>query len=239
MKLLVAIAAHYATERVRYLEAVLNELSTYQCQVDIIIDTNDYMMPVFEVTHTRAIHQNLAHPFHLTQMHRQHFKREIDHYDWFMYLEDDMLVKWETFLAYTDKFPKMWPKYVPSFIRIEEKDGEEFISDVTEQHSPNLVWIDTQPYFSLPFPQHYHAFWISPAYALKETMDLNFTKLHDSRESAASYFLWEKKKKGLLTIVNEGNKFQIGEDCFSYHLPSNYIDSNMLNAKIKLKEIFI
>lgn len=241
MKLLVCIAAHYAPERIKYLERVLEELKTYQCEVSIIIDSNAEIP-----NHTSFVHKDLQHPFHLTQMHRQHFKDYITNfsfdqteYDWFMYIEDDMLLPWENFLSYTEKLPKLWPGYVPSFIRIEEKDGGQYISDVTDRQQANFIWIDNRPFIALPFPQHYHAFWIAPQWVLKQTINEDFTKLHDSRERSASYLMWELHKKGLLEVENRDGKFQIKEDCYSWHLPNNYIDSDMKNGKIKVKEIFI
>lgn len=242
MKLLVCIAAHYAPERIKYLEQVLSALMEYQCGVDVIIDTNDFNFPLIRsYSRKRFVHPDLKHPFHLTHMHRQHFKEQIENYDWFMYLEDDMLVPWENFLAYTKKFEPLWRSgYVPSFIRIEEKDNEQYISDVTEQYSiTNFIWIEGKPFIALPFPQHYHAFWIAPKWLLKQTINESFTKLHDSREQAASYLMWELKRSGLLEIDNIDGKFQIKEDCYSWHLPNNYIDSNMPNGKIKVKEVFI
>lgn len=239
MKLLVCIAAHYAPDRLQYLQKVLDELRTYQCEVDIIIDCNTNNYNVILSDYKIYTHGSFSHPFHLTQIHRSHFKRELNNYDWFMYLEDDILLPWENFLSYTQKFPLMWPDYVPSFIRIEEKDGEQYISDVTDRQHAKLIFIDGRAFINLPFPQHYHAFWIAPQWVLKQTINDDFTKLHDSRERAASYLMWELHKKGLLEIENRGGKFHIKKDCYSWHLPNNYIDSGMKNGKIKVEELFV
>jgi len=241
MKLLVCIAAHYSHERIQYIESVLECLSTYQCEVFVMIDTNS---PEFKCQHfglniRGVVHDSLSHPFHLTQMHRSHFEREINNYDWFMYLEDDMLLPWENFLSYTKKFDLLWPNYVPSFLRIEEKDKIQYISDVTDRQHANFVFIDGRCFFALPFPQHYHAFWIAPQYVLKQTINEDFTKLHDSRERAASYLMWDLHKKGLLEVENRDGRFQIKKDCYSWHLPNNYIDSSMKNGKIKVEDIFV
>lgn len=240
MKLLVCIAAHYAPERIKYLEQVLSALIEYKCDVDVIIDTNDFNFPLIDsASHKRFVHPNLAHPFHLTQMHRQHFKEQIENYDWFMYLEDDMLVPWDNFLSYTEKFEMLWPMFVPSFFRIEERGGEQYVSDVIQKHPPQYIQLGDKFYFEFPFPQNYHAFWIASKQALKETITNKFTKLHDSRERAASYFNWELNKPALVEIELIHSKWQIKEDCFAYHLPNNYIDSDMLNGKILVKEVFI
>ncbi len=249
MKLLVCIAAHYVPERIKYLERVLENLKTYQCEIDIIVDSNtgDWKSEYFQCINPERAnkieyipHGGFSHPFNLTQIHREHFKRELNNYDWMMYLEDDMLVSWENFLEYTKKFNFLWPNYVPSFIRIEEKEGKQYISDVTEHYKINeIIKIEGREFIALPFPQHYHAFWIAPTWVLKQTIDKKFTKLHDNRESAASYLMWELQKKGLLEIMKKNEKYQIKEDCYSWHLPSNYIDSGMPNGKILVEEIFI
>jgi hypothetical protein len=261
--LLICIAAHFNIDRKKYLECVLQNISdNYKCSYDIIIDTNsndldyhwyvmekDYLFTLFPTTNrpnkiTIISHTQLQHPFNLTQLHRQHIKDNIDNYNNFMYIEDDMYVPYANYLAYLEKFKILFPfGYVPSFVRIEMKDDEEFISDVPEQYRINestLFYCSGKSYVSFKFPYNYCAFWIMPSKELKETMTPGFARLHDSRESAASYVSWELQKTPLIEINKIDDKYFIDESCYSYHLPNTYaLMDGYPNGKIKLKEIFI
>lgn len=246
--LLICIAAHYNPDRIKYLTQVLDSISKeYECEYDIIIDTNSYQLEqeLVGINVEIFVNNNLQHPFHLTQMHRQHMKDHLENYDNFMYIEDDMWVPYENYLQYLNKFKTLFPLgYVPSFVRIEMKDDKEFISDVTEQYRINestLVDIYGYKFVSFRFPYNYHAFWIMPSKELKETMVPDFfIRLHDSRESAASYINWELQKTPLIEINKIEDKYFIDESCYSYHIPNTYVlMENYPNGKIKLKDIFI
>ncbi len=240
-KLLVCIAFHYNPEldRFKYLMGVIgNFIYNYKdFDINIIIDTNTpinfyeiFSRPDSIVRH--IAHPNLAHPFHLTWMHRKHIKDNIDNYDYFMYCEDDMLVPYENFLNYIETFERLWPLYVPGFIRVEEFEGVQYCSDVTQQHKCIPYKFGNRQFFALPYLENYHAFWIMPQKQLKETIKPDFVKVTDGREFAAMYTGWELGKPCLVEIENG----QVSPKCYSYHLPNNYANSRKL---IKVNEIFI
>lgn len=244
--LLICLAFHYNhpnDERFDYFWKVYENISkNYKGTVDIIIDTNSpYLYHSVKLENvTIFLHENMAHPFHLTMKHREHFAMEIDNYNTFYYSEEDMLLPYENYLSYHEKFKFMYPKYVPSFIRIEYKDGQEYVSDVIKQHnSSDRIIINGRTFFAFPFPENYFACYIATRQSLFENMDKDFTRLHDSREKAASFFVWEKNKTGLVEIELKNGKYVVCENSYVYHLPNNYIDSTMPNAKIKVNEIFI
>ena len=43
--------------------------------------------------------------------------------------EDDIDLPFENFVEYSNNFALLWPKYIPSFIRIEEKDNTQYVVD--------------------------------------------------------------------------------------------------------------
>ncbi len=241
--LLICIAFHYSEERLKYLYEVLKNITLYNCGVEIIIDTN-----TFNIEHlnripniTVFVHQKLEHPFHLTWIHRQHIKNNIDNYNVFMYIEDDEVVPYLNYLNYIENFKLLWPNNVPSFVRIEVKDMVEYVSDIPKQIEPHdgLYWIHsgTNKIFAIiPFPINYHGFWIMPQKELKESMKENFVRLSDGREFAAMYVGWELGKATLLQIENG----VISKKCYSYHLPNNYaLSEGTPNGKIKPENIFL
>lgn len=237
--LLVCIAFHYnhPSDRIDYILEVIRNYQNNYNSFDIIIDTNSkYIEHTLRIENVKvALHENLQHPFHLTWMHRKHIKDNIDNYDNFMYVEDDMLVPYENYLNYLENFKLLWPRAVPSFVRIEENNGEQFISDVPKQQQLHIHHINGKQFHSFTFPYSYHAFWIMPAKELKETMNNEFVQLSDGREFAASHVAWGLNKMPMVELENG----QISKKCYSYHLPNNYATSpGTPNGKIKPENIF-
>src|SRR6185503_19269888 len=168
--------------------------------------------------------------------HRHHIKDNIDNYENFMYIENDILVPYENYLNYLENFKLLYPKYVPSFIRIEEKGGVEYVSDVLEKQNLNVISIGDKVFTALPFPYNYHGFWIMPQKELRESINEDFIMLSDGREFNAMWVGWGLGKPALVEIENG----QVSEKCYSYHLLNNYALANgCKNGKIKAKEIFI
>jgi hypothetical protein len=237
--LLVCISAHYNPDRTKYLEEVIYKLrSTYKVSLDIIIDTQTFNYEHLNNSENMQVfvHQNLKHPFHLTWCHREHIKNSIDRYKNFMYIEDDMDVPFENYQNYLENFKILYPKYVPSFVRIEKKDGEEFISDIPTVQNLDAIKIGEKWFHIFPFPINYHAFWIMPQKALKESLKNNFVQYTDGREFAAMYVGWELGKQALVELDNG----LISKKCYSYHLPNNYaLSVGHPNGKIKPEDIFI
>lgn len=240
--LLICIAFHCVPDRFEYLREVVNNfVACYPQPLKIIIDTNEeYILnhPYGEYVEV-VVHKDLEHPFHLTGMHRKHIADNIDKYDVFCYIEDDELLPYENYMNYLENFKLLYPKYVPSFIRIEEKNGEEYVSDVLENQTLSIIQVGGKEFAALPFPQNYHGFFIMPQKELKESIISNaasFLHLSEGREFNAMWTGWGLGKPALVEIENG----QVSKKSYSYHLPNNYCMADGLpNGKIKAKEIFI
>jgi hypothetical protein len=222
--------------RLQYLNQVLARfLKTYKMQFHIIIDTNTSETEVLirELYSDQInsniieifVHDTLPHPHSLTWAHRFHFKDNIDKYDIFMYLEDDMDLPYENFINYIENFNIMWPHFVPSFVRVEsDANGELFSSDHLLVHKLNwsqLAQAGSKRFMRLHMD--YNALWIMPRKALMPTIKDWFARWEVNghiRETAASYILWELKVHGLYEVNPEG---KISEKCYVYHLPNNYV----------------
>ena len=231
IKLLICIAFHYIPERIKYVESLIKRFSAYPLDVTIIVDCNEHIK--IEGAHV-SVHNRLEHPYYLTWMHRKHIKNNVDNYDWFMYVEDDMDIPWENFQTYMENFSLLWPVYIPSFVRIEEFEGKQFITDMTERQSKVSINIKEKEFLSLNSP--YHAFWIMPQKELKETLTKDFVRMTTYREMAASYPMWELQKKPMVMIENG----QISPLCYSYHLTNNYAEfPSTPFAKIEINKLLI
>lgn len=228
-KLLVCIAFHNNPDRLAFINSVIENYKKYQINVDIIVDTNEKLD-----LNTNVFVHKLNHPHYLTWVHRIHFKENIDNYDYFMYVEDDMLVPYEGFCEYVENFNIVWELgYVPSFIRVETFDNKEFITDVTVEQFIEPIIIENKVFVTLTQP--YHAFWIMPQKELKESFTDSFVKEEVCRENAASYPMWGLNKTPIVRIEEN----QISKLCYSYHLANNYASNpNTPFAKIEIKNIF-
>ncbi len=214
-KLLVCISFHHNPEKIQYLKSIINRFNTYGLNVDIIVDTNAPIeIPGINV----VVHNNLNHPWNLTWMHRTHIKNNIDLFDYFMYVEDDMDVPYENFKNYIDSFSELWAlDCVPSFIRVEIFNNKKYVVDIIEnQCLENVRSIGGKKFINLTQP--YHAFWIMPQKELKNTMKENFDTIGFTREEAAWYPGLGLNKKQMVLVEND----QVSKLCYSYHLTNNY-----------------
>lgn len=218
-KLLVCISFHYVESRIENLKKIVDSFLNYKLKTTIIIDCNQDLN-FFEEYDNIIVktHNNLSHPFHLTSVHRLTMVDEIDNFDYFMYVEDDMLVPYQNFLEYINNFDELYKlNCVPSFVRIEELNGVEYIVDLTSrQVDGSKIGINSKTFISLNQP--YHAFWILPNKELKESINDNFTIVHPNRELSASYVMWGLNKTPY--VLMDGNK--INKLSCSYHLTNNY-----------------
>lgn len=222
--LLICIAHHYSADRVKYLRRVIENFeNNYKVSFDIKL-------------HCSLSNKNLEHPFHLTGLHRQYMADNIENYEMFFYVEDDELLPFENYLNYIENFNLLWPQYVPSFVRIEEKDGEQYISDVPARQPLNIIEVGGKQFGYFPFPYSYNGFWIMPQKELKESINESFLKLSDGREFNAMWVGWGLNKTPLVEIENG----KVSKKVYSYHLPNTYalMEGNM-NGKIKVEEVFI
>jgi len=233
--LLICIAFHYNQDRLYLLDTVINNIrDNYKCSVDIVIDTNEILEDWNAPNVVVVQHTDLSHPFHLTWQHRKHFLNSIDKYKNFMYIEDDMVIPYANYLNYLDNFKLLYPHNVPSFIRIELKGEEYYVTDVTEPQELNKINVGEKDFVILNQP--YHAFWIMPQKELKESITRTFYKPTDCRECAASYIMGELKLVPLVELDGD----EISELCYSYHIANNYVNADGIPfAKLKPNQIFI
>lgn len=239
--LLICISHHSAPGRLDFLRQTLLAFKDYQEELDIIIDTNavGLMIPDLLWDDISIVsHVSLAHPFHLTWQHRRHFKDRLDQYSYFLYLEDDIRLNYPNYLRYLANFTQLWPNYVPSFVRIEELNGIKMALDVTRPQICQPIEVAGRLFCALQQP--YHGFWLMPRAELAASMSDAFTRVSDSRETAASFPMWELGKTPLVQIEQVDGRYQIHPECWAFHLPNNYSrEPSSPHGKIPVKEIFV
>jgi hypothetical protein len=160
-----------------------------------------------------------------------------------MYIEDDILVPSQAikyWLKYTD-FGLTDQKFNLGFLRIEIKDGDEYVTDL-EYKLDTSTEIDERHYF-VNNKNPYCAFWIynkaefnkfveSPYYETR-IENVNF-----AREQSAFGFNRGWYKATVIpsvnaTVIPSVNATLLDPDCRIYHMPNNYIYDTSLFAKTR------
>ena len=169
-----------------------------------------------------------------------------------MYTEDDIWIPRENYLNYLRVFEIMWPEFIPSFVRTEEKDGGIYCADAfirTRIGRSDLVEIGDRRFVTLDNP--YHAFWIMPRDALKKSMNGDFERIYEGkkwiREIAASYGLapgscphacwgsYDIQKKGLVEV---DDRLVVSPLCRVRHTTNKYINDHAFNfGKIRVDRL--
>ena len=120
MKILVAIANHDNGNR-QYLEQVISAYKSMPIHVDIVILSNipKYLGPNIEV----RVGVPSSNPWSLPFAHRRLFRERIDEYDFFIYSEDDTLLRWTSLQAFMDSVENLHENEIAGFIRTEKSPG--------------------------------------------------------------------------------------------------------------------
>ena len=244
MKLLVSIAL-YCNEIMKHridnlYKIIDNYLNNYPIEVFISIETNSKKITgvifdkYFDELFTKRLKINIheisfmKHPFDLTKMHREIFKKNIYKYDYFMYIEDDILIPYNSFAEYVEKFEDLHKlEFFPGLIRLEKKDDIFYSTDNTMVHhiyNKDIITINNRRYFKINNP--YCACWIAPKEFLKNAInDANSKFIHTNtheyiREEMANFL---DKGLSMTSLVELDNKNKIHANCFIYHLTNNYV----------------
>jgi len=236
MKLLICITYHHTSDQ--HLKNLFFNLQnikdTYKCSYKVVIHVNSeeakqLILNDFPDTEVHVAGP-MFHPWALTWGHRQYIKDHINVYDVFMYIEDDMLIKYEQLTNYLENLESVWPNYIPTFIRYEVNDeGERYALDIQgiRFDERNILSVNDKRYYRL----HgiYCACWILPAKILKEHITDVFTNTPTTyeqiRTTAASYTNGPLRKALNISLLLELEKdqLQLSELCTIHHLSNRYI----------------
>ena len=150
-------------------------------------------------------------------------------YDFFMYIEDDMLVSWDAILRWHLETQLLSPTgFLRGFLRVEKnRDDVWMATDVRRpMKNPPLLKAGGQRYISPTHP--YHAFWIYTREQMEEFVEtqawLDGDAPWDSRASAAAGMMFSNPPRSyrhrvLLPIDDD---LTVAEDVRVVHLPNTY-----------------
>lgn len=261
ISLLVHIAFHYVPHRWQYLERVLTALTAYEIErVLIVVDSNTSevgeriagLSCPKRLTVRVEVHRDLAHPFDLTWAHRKHMAGAVEAFDYFMYLEDDIYVPWQTFEAWLRRSESVSRRgFIHGFLRVETDLAGNPVSSDWRRHSrrPAMIKIDGVTYIRPEW--FYQACWVYSRSMLQRFLRTDaWTRgchtwssvVRNHRAGGAANYTREFSAFGmacaapgrprvLLPVDDTGH---ILPDCWIYHLPNNYAqgsDLKLLDAR--------
>ena len=249
---LIHIAFHYNYERLKYLKTVIDTICGYEfCKISVVIDTNSEEFKLSDVAitgshvHCRVeIHERLEHPYLLTWAHRDHIEVNADEYDYYMYIEDDIAVSWDSLNAWRDDQSLLHPLgLLRGFVRTEtRKDGALVASDYESRQSlKKVIRIENKRFLHTGYP--YQAFWIYSKNQLDSFINSRCWREKVSqwgiRENAAAGMTWLNPNEHRVMIPMT-DQAVLDERAFVQHLPSNYVDNLSTKlAKITFEDLFV
>ena len=249
ISLLVHVAFHFAAHRWQYLERVLAGLAEFEIdRLLVVIDSNtndvsERLAALSLPSHCDVrvdVHADLSHPFDLTWAHRRHMASALESFDYFMYLEDDIFVPWQTFDEWLRRSESVSNRgFIRGFLRIESNlAGCPVASDwLRPAKRPSAIEIDGVKYIRPEW--FYHACWVYSRRTMQhfvrsEAWIRGFhrwssvarryrhaRKSRYTREFAAFGMACAApgRPRILLPVDDSG---QIPSDAWVYHLPNTY-----------------
>lgn len=246
MKIAIHISFFFMIDRLKYINRIIAETDTYKLPADIFIHTNKQDLTITNFhTYKNGTISIIWHdlskidPHLLTWKCRDLLKNQKNEYDIFMYIEDDILVPYNAIQYWIKYHPKLIQNnFNLGFLRIEIKNGEEYMTDITRRFS-TFTNIESMEY-CVNNINPYCAFWIYDKnefhkFVNSKYYDIKNIKKYGTRESSAIGYT-PFYNGTLIPLVNH----ELDPDCRIYHLPNNYVMSNNRSGfgKIKFKDAF-
>jgi hypothetical protein len=251
MKITKHISYFFIEERKQYLNKIIEETNKYKYSTDIFIHTNSKELKNADFVEylngkLTIIYHDLTniHPYYLTWMCRDLMKIQINEYDIFVYIEDDILVPVNA-IEYWLEHQEMMSKYNFNlgFLRIEvDTNNDEYVTDFTEgQYLTNVIELEGKKY-CINDMNPYCAFWIYNKKEFNNFVDSKYYNINNIdgymyREASAIGLHGAKTNWYKNTIIPIENEY-ICNDCKIFHLPNNYVNNYQNTfASIKFEKL--
>jgi hypothetical protein len=235
-RLLARVAFYFRRQRLKYLVEVTEQLRLLPfSDVVIGVDTNSAaaqnLIRNFCAVDEITVHSNLKTPLGLVWTNRAAMKSSFPAFDYFLYIEDDMLLTPAAVSIWHERLPVLTKRgFLPGFLRVEHnRRGELVASDFQHPDTRDSVLIiDDKPYLHTKFP--YQALWLYDKETMRAFMSSgtfengNPRDAHKPLENSALGFTFEPTGQGYRSryLLPLTSSIQIDPRCYVYHMPSNY-----------------
>ena len=254
-RILIHVAFHFVEKRLQYLESVIKEFGTYAfSNMTVVIDTNTAeTIPYIEKISSGFgykpevhVHEELEHPFDLTWVHRSNMESRLQDYDYFMYLEDDILIPYACLERWREDSQKIHNRgYIRSFLRVDRTEDGTLVSTDHKRRIRHysIIRIDDVDYVQPWNP--YHACWIYDSLQMEEFLGHPFWQQGDcpwklKREKAAYGMIWsdshQHRHRALIPISATRQPLK---ESLIYHVPNTYaLDPKTRYGNIPVNKLF-
>lgn len=199
----VHIAFHYVFARIDILKKTIGFIQTWGVYVDIFIHSN-VTECITGLNATWIYHKDLDHPFALTWLPIETIKTQIDKYDFFVYIEDDIGIPNSAF-EYWKRYPIIHTGFIRKNIITEQYDdivsaGYTIENAFSETNDPSFIIFKGG---SL-----YKAFWINTNDQMKYYLSIfEETTMYDIRRNLE----WSRERSAFGNSALVSSLFPIKE----------------------------
>jgi len=248
MKITKHITFFYIQERMYCINNIIDETNTYEIPTDLFIHTNNTNLSKnsfneYNNGSINIIYHDLSNcnPYFLCWMHRDLIKSQIDDYDIFIYIEDDMLVPYKAikyWLLYNEELIEM--NYNLGFVRIECENDVEYIVDLPGVQLDTSITLHDKKY-CVNNKNPYCAFWIYNKSEFSRFINSNFYNVsnipvYDERAACAIglHGISNYWYNGTVIPIIDN---KLTDECKIYHMTNNYVACATMNfSTIKFED---
>jgi hypothetical protein len=222
------ICYFYLEKRINYINRIIDECNIYPYETDIFIHTNVELNEntfnsynngkISIIVHTSFKDNN---PFYLSWKCRELLEKQVDLYDIFIYIEDDILIYKDT-LDYWLKYKDICIKnnFNLGFLRVEYKNNETYWVDSPNVKIRHKIILDNMEY-AVNIVQPYCASWIYDKNEFIRWKNSNYWNIENIRSLGQQYirevsaigFSNEGYSRTIIPIVSN----RLHENCIVYH----------------------
>jgi hypothetical protein len=234
----------YNKKRLNFINNTINNINQYQIKTDLflhcntLIDLNYFNSYINGKLH--ILYHNITNertPMILTRKPRSLMLQQINEYDYFAYMEDDINFTKDNlnyWLQYKDECIK--ENYNLGFCRYEIKNNQMFITDITQNFKKTII-INNNNLYAINDNNTYCAFWI---YDKQEFNKFIKHKTFNNLELMSEYNYAEKSAIGFTKLGYKNTLIplidnKLHPNCKIQHLSNNYINHPMF-CKIKFDD---
>lgn len=229
-KILCFIASYHNIEE--FYRVLHTTLSYQNYDVDIIVYTTEAVNPEYLKSNVSVKYYSKEIGHYLTCLHRYDILPNIEKYDMFLYLENDIVINEATINTFVHENYLLPSDHSIGFIRYEECNSKrylnEFMPNSSHNHLPKYKILNNRKYF---YTENVHqGCWLLEKRNLLQLVkhdplrfDLNFV---NNLEAAASNFYRSDMWPGLPNSINKVYPIDCIDQLFIHHASNKHTQTN-------------
>ncbi len=231
MKLMINIA-NYGTTQLPYLNRIIDNISKFNYDCDIFIDST------VKITHSINPHvvlHDIKIGQHLVWAHRKRTLDNINNYDAFIYLENDILITQYHLDYYFSLCQEIdQNEYMPGLLRYEECNNEHTLVDLNDYYPGmnfDVILLNNKRFFYVKYP--HQGLYILTKQQLKKCIDNHSFDVNSVGSCKRGFGILESAATEPLTSYKKIIPIDDIKKSYIHHMSNKYIKTyNRLNTKL-------